>query len=101
MSVARSDPSDITKSRHGLAKRNRKKVEKTLKYGVLWIERSNRRGGQQSHWLSISILKFLFASRRSDGSSGRATKSEVRGSNPSPSQVNFLLLLSVHPGLNG
>ncbi|GFO33998.1 hypothetical protein PoB_006050300 [Plakobranchus ocellatus] len=29
------------------------------------------------------------------------TKSEVRGSNPSPGQDNFSLLLCVHPALNG
>ncbi|GFO50692.1 hypothetical protein PoB_007719700 [Plakobranchus ocellatus] len=30
-----------------------------------------------------------------------ATKSEVRGSNPSPGQVSFSMLLCVHPALNG
>ncbi|GFN87031.1 hypothetical protein PoB_001353700 [Plakobranchus ocellatus] len=40
---------------------------------------------------------------RSGSSSGRAVgyKSEVRGSNPSPGQVNVPLLLCVHPALNG
>ncbi|GFN79989.1 hypothetical protein PoB_000649500 [Plakobranchus ocellatus] len=30
-----------------------------------------------------------------------ATKSEVRGADPSSGQVNFSLLLCVHPALNG
>ncbi|GFO11686.1 hypothetical protein PoB_003819100 [Plakobranchus ocellatus] len=39
----------------------------------------------------------------SNKGSGRAVaiKSEVRGSYPSPSQINLSLLLRVHPALNG
>ncbi|GFO28378.1 hypothetical protein PoB_005488300 [Plakobranchus ocellatus] len=41
--------------------------------------------------------------REGGGLSGRAVgyQSKVRGSNPSPGQVNFSLLLCVHPALSG
>ncbi|GFO46721.1 hypothetical protein PoB_007322600 [Plakobranchus ocellatus] len=52
--------------------------------------------------LVLIYRRYLWQRRSSSSLVGwSATKSEVRGSNPSPGQVNFSMLLCVHPALNG